>query len=76
MLFLVFNNADISFVQNELIWKSYITLEALPTSRQVKIIDRKEFAAAALNLDEKAFVIHVVSLSLWSRVAIYPAQKI
>lgn len=76
MPFLVFSNVDISFARNKLIGKSYITLETLATSRQVKVINRKEFVAAALNFDKKAFVIHVASLSLWSGVVIYPAQKV
>ena len=75
MLFLVFNNANVSFVQKKLIWRFYTTSEALPTTKWVKVIDWKEFAAAALNPDEKAFIVHVASLSLGSRVAIYLVRE-
>ena len=33
MLFLTFSNADVQFVEKELIWKSYTTAKALPTTK-------------------------------------------
>lgn len=76
MLFLAFSNADVSFIQKKLIWKSYITSETLPITKRVKVIDQKEFAIAALDLDEEAFVIYVAFLSLGSKVAINPAREV
>lgn len=38
--------------------------EALPTTWQVKFIDKKEFAKVALDEDVKAFVVHMSFLSL------------
>lgn len=64
MFFLAFSNANISFVQKKLIWKSYIASKALPITRRVKVIDQKKFAIAALDQDEETFVIYVVFLSL------------
>ena len=39
MPFLTFNNTDIQFAEKELTWKTYTTKEALPTPRQVEIIN-------------------------------------
>ena len=44
----------------------------LPTTKQVKIIDKKEFAKTALDEHVKAFVMHVTSLST---MAIHSAKK-
>ena len=46
---------------------------ALPTTRQVEIIDQKEFAKAALDKNIKAFVGHVSSLG--SGMTIHPARE-
>ena len=74
MPFLTLSNADIKFAQKELTWRSYTTAEALPTTKRVEIIDRKEFAKAALDENVEAFVVHVTSLSLNS-IAIHPARE-
>ena len=74
MPFLTLSNADIKFAQKELTWRSYTTAEALPTTKRVEIIDRKEFAKAALDENVEAFVVHVTSLSLNS-MAMHPARE-
>ena len=74
MPFLTLSNADIKFAQKELTWRSYTTAEALPTTKRVEIIDRKEFAKAALDENVEAFVVHVTSLSLNS-MPIHPARE-
>ena len=63
MLFFVFSSANIDFLDWELCWRTYITEKTLLTSRCVKLMEKKEFAAAALDLEYKTFVIHVTSLS-------------
>ena len=70
--FLTFSNANIQFAQKELTWRSYTTTEALPTTKRVEIIDRKEFAKAALDEHVEAFVVHVTSLST---MAIHPSRE-
>lgn len=75
MLFLTFSNADVLFVNKKLTKRPYIILKALPTTRQIKIIDKIEFAKVALDENIKAFVVHVVSQSLSSKMTIYPAWK-
>ena len=75
MPFLTFNNADIQFAKKDLTWKTYATKNALPTTRQVELIGKNEFAKAVLNENIEAFVIYVSFLSLGSKMTIYPAQK-
>ena len=75
MLFLTFSNTDIQFAEKELTWRSYTAKEALPTTQRIQLIDKKEFAKAALDENIKAFVIHVSSLSPVSKITIYPARE-
>ena len=71
--FLTFNNADIQFAEKELTWRSYTAKEALPIIQRVELIDKKEFAKVALDEYIKASVMHMSSLSLRSKMTIYPA---
>ena len=64
MPFLTLSNADMQFTEKELIWRLYTVAEALPTTKQVEIIDKKEFTKAALDKNIEAFVVHVTSLIL------------
>ena len=72
MPFFTFSNTDIKFAQKKLTWRSYTAAEALPTIKQVELIDRKEFAKTVLDKHVKAFVIHMISFSI---MAIHPAKK-
>ena len=62
--FLTLSNANVQFVEKELILKSYTTAEALPTTKRVELINNKEFAKAALDGKSKTFVVHMTSLNL------------
>ena len=46
-------------IYSSLLWKSYTTNEALPTTKRVQLFDPKEFVIAALDADSKTFVVHV-----------------
>ena len=72
MPFLTFTKADIWFAEQKVVWRIYTAAEAVPTTRRINIIDKKEFAAAALNADDKAFVLHVVALAKPTIIPIYP----
>ena len=77
MLFLTFSNADIQFAEKELTWRFYTAAEALPTTKRVELINKKEFAKAALDKESETFVIHVSAFEAPPRLAemmIYPAQ--
>ena len=63
MSFLTLSDADVNFSSWELWWKIYTDKEALPTTRCVKLVGKKKFAAAALDLESETFVVHVVSLN-------------
>ena len=63
MPFLILSNAGVQFVEMELTWRSYITAEALSTAKRVELINKKEFAKAALDENSETFVVHVASLS-------------
>ena len=49
-----------AFGKKTLTWKSYITNKALPTIKQVQLVNPKEFVIAALDTGSKTFVVHVV----------------
>ena len=68
MFFLTLGNADIRFAERELVWRTYSAAEALSTTRRVEIIDKKEFATAVLNEDDKTFVVHIAALSVGSNI--------
>ena len=40
-------------------------------TRKVEIIDKKEFAVAALNVDDKTFIVHVAALAEPTTMPIY-----
>ena len=75
MLFLTFSKADIRFAEQELVWRTYTAAEALPTTRRVEIIDKREFAAAALNADDETFVVHVAALAEPTTMPIHPSRQ-
>ena len=62
MPFLTLSNANIQFAEKEPIWRSYTAAEALPTTKRIELIDKKEFAKATLDEESKTFVIHIAVL--------------
>ena len=74
MPFLKISNANIAFNKKTLMWKSYTTNEALPTTKRVQLVDLKEFVIAALDADSETFVVHV---TIWERekMAMDPDRK-
>ena len=63
MPFLTLSDADIDFSGQKLRWKIYTAKKALPTTRRVELVGKKEFAAIALDLESETFVVYVASLS-------------
>ena len=59
MFFLKISNADVSFGEETLIWRTCITNEALPITEQIQIIKPKKFIIVALDIDSKTFVMHM-----------------
>ena len=62
MLFITLSGADVDFLDRELRWRTYITEEALPTTRRVELVGKKEFAAAELDPEHESYVVHVGSV--------------
>ena len=63
MPFLALSNANIEFTGLEkFTWGSYTTIEALPTTNRVELIDKKEFTKAASKEKSETFVVHVATL--------------
>ncbi len=62
MLFLSLSNADFQFGAGELTWRSYTIAEALPIAKRVELIDKYEFAKAALGENSETFVVHFAAL--------------
>lgn len=53
--------------------RSYTAAKALPTTKQIELINKKEFAKAVLDVESKTFIVYVLVLkSLLSRFLIYP----
>ena len=73
MLFLTLSKADVRFTEQKLVWRTYTAAEALPTTRRVEIIDKREFAAAVLNADDETFVVHVAALAEPTTMPIHPS---
>ena len=71
MSFLTLSKANIRFVKRELVRKTYTAAEALPTTRMMEIIDKKKFTVAALNTDNKTFVVHVAALAKPTTMSIH-----
>ena len=75
MIFLKISNADVLFGKGTLTWKFYTITKALLTTKQVQIVDLKEFVKAALDLDSKTFVVHV-AIRRQEKMVINPVKKI
>ena len=73
MPFLALSNADIQFDIESFTWRSYSTAEALPTARRVELIDKHEFAKAALDENSETFVVHVAALEALEP-AVHPSR--
>ena len=59
MPFLTLSGAEVDFLGCELQWRTYSSKEALSTTKRVELVVKKEFAAAALDLEHETYVVHV-----------------
>ena len=73
MPFLALSKVEINFAEQELNWRTYSLDKVLTTTKQVKIIDCKKFAVAALALDKKAFVVYIAYFG--AKILIYLARE-
>ncbi len=75
ILFLIMSNANVDFQAWDLQWRSYTTGNILPTTKWVELIKKKEFVSVALDLEHKAFVVHIATLSVDSRDEVHLSRK-
>ncbi len=75
MLFLIMSNVDVDFQARDIQWRSYTIGDILSTIKQVELIVKKKFAVAALNLEYKAFVVHITIFSVDSGNKIHPSKR-
>ena len=61
--FLTLSGVDVDFLDRELRWRTYIIKKALSIIRHVKLVGKKEFAAAALDPEHETFIVQVASLN-------------
>ena len=61
--FLTLSGADIDFLGWKLWWRTYTIMKALSTTRRIELVCMKKFAATALDLESKTFIVYVTSLS-------------
>ena len=64
MLFLKLDIADMLFDKETFTWKTYTTNKALSTTKQVQIIDKKDFVIVVLDINSEMFVVYV---AIWKR---------
>ena len=72
MLFLTWSGADVDFWGRGLWCRTYITEEALSTIRYVELVGKKEFAAAALNLEHETYIVHFGSVNSNALTSSFP----
>ena len=75
MSFFTFWNANMQFVEKKLKWKSYIIAEVLTTIKKVELINKREFAAIALDENVEMFVLHVAILFAVSVMQVYSSGQ-
>ncbi len=64
MPFLVFSNANVQFGTEELTWRIHTAAEALLTTSQVELIDKRKFAKVVVDENSETFVIYVSTLDV------------
>lgn len=75
MPFLTLSNANVQFGENKLEWRSYTTAQPLPTTKRVELIERREFATAALDKNVETFVVHIATLSTTPTMQVHPSHQ-
>ena len=74
ILFLTLTDADVDFLDWELWWRIYTTKKALPTTKHVKIMGKKEFVARALDLEYEIYIVHIRSVSFIVSLSFSPLE--
>ena len=59
MHFLKLSNINVLFSKKTLMWKTYTINKALFITKQVQIIDKKDFVIVALDVNNKIFIMYI-----------------
>lgn len=62
IFFLLLSKTEINFNDCKLHWRLYIIINALPTTKWVKLVNKKEFVVIIFDLDNEIFEVYVVFL--------------
>ncbi len=74
MPFLSLSNTDVKFAElGKLTWRLYTVADVLPTTSWVELIDKREFAKAALDKNSKTFFVHISALDV-AEPSIHPSR--
>ena len=74
-LFLTMSNANINFQAWDLQWRFYTIENVFLTTRQIELIEKKEFVAAALDLEYKTFIIYVAAHNVDFGNKVHPSKR-
>ena len=74
MVFLALSKVKVDFAERELTWKAYTIAKVLLTTKRVQIISPKEFAKAALDPDQEAFVVYIATI--FNSIEIHPDREV
>ena len=76
MSFLILSGADVYFLDWELWWRIYTIKKALLTTRRIELVEKKEFAAIALDPEHVSFVVYIVSFGSVASLSSTPIDTI
>lgn len=76
MSFLSLSNTEVQFDAEKLTWRTYTIAEALSTTSQVELIDKKEFAKIALDVNLKTCTMHISALKATKRPTIHLSRAV
>lgn len=73
--FLALNNVEVEFSElGKFTWRFYIAAEPLPTTSWVKLINKREFATAALDKNSETFIVYDTALEVPITMTINPSR--
>lgn len=75
MIFFTFNNTNIQFAEKPLKLKFYTTAKAPLITKQIKTINKKNFAQMVLNKDSEIFMVYIIALK-FSKTTIYSLRAV
>lgn len=76
MPFFILNNVEVNFNNQELRCRLYIATEAFFTTRQVELIEKKEFVAVTFDPKDKTFIISIASFTNFDNIHLFPRAPI